>query len=376
MQPRIVVLGAGFGGLELATILSAELGDGMDLTIVDGSDSFVFGFRKLDVVFGHAEPDSVHIPYGDIAKPGVRFLQQTVTAIDPATRRVTTDAGVLDADFLVVALGAGYDVAATPGLTAGVNEFYSIAGARHLRDVVAGFTSGRAVVGVCGAPYKGPPAPSEAALLLHDTLVARGCRDDCEISIVFPFPIPIPPSPETSRALLATFAERGITAVAERRVASIDSARGVAVLSDGVQMPFDLFLGIPKHRVPAVVESVGLAPDGFISVERDTMETQHSRVYAIGDVCSVGVPKAGVFSEGQARVAAASILAGIREGGDGRPYDGRGSCYIEFGGGLVGRVDVDFYSGPTPTGTFQAPSAEIAALKREFGSSRRARWFR
>ena len=56
-------------------------------------------------------------------------------------------------------------------------------------------------------------------------------------------------------------------------------------------------------------------------------------------------------------------------------YDGRGACYVEFGAGRVGRVDVDFLSGPKPTGTFKQPSADLVAEKKHFGASRRARWF-
>ena len=82
-----------------------------------------------------------------------------------------------------------------------------------------------------------------------------------------------------------------------------------------------------------------------------------------------------MFSEGAARVVAASVIAGLQGGEQPKAYDGLGSCYIEFGGGRVGRVDVDFLSGPKPTGTFQEPSAALVAEKQHFGSSRRARWF-
>ena len=115
-KTRVVVLGAGFGGLELTTILSEALGDAIDVTLVDKSDAFVFGFSKLDVMFGHATPAAIHHPYRDILKPGVRFVQAIVRSIDPAARRVVTDAGTFESDILIVALGADYDVAATPGL--------------------------------------------------------------------------------------------------------------------------------------------------------------------------------------------------------------------------------------------------------------------
>src|SRR5215471_17214288 len=161
---RVVILGAGFGGLELATILSeAEHGDALNVTVIDRSDAFVFGYAKLDVMFGRTALEAVRLPYDEISKPRVRFLRETVTRIDPEARRVTTDAGVHEADVLVVALGADYDYEATPGLLEFGNEFYSVAGAQRLAELLPGFTSGRVIIGVCGTPYKCPPAPSEAA---------------------------------------------------------------------------------------------------------------------------------------------------------------------------------------------------------------------
>jgi sulfide:quinone oxidoreductase len=375
MQERILVLGAGFGGLELATILSDAFGDEAGVTLIEASDAFVFGYSKLDVMFGRAAPEEVRLAYSDFAKPGVRLLRERITAIDPEALRVTTSAGMHEADVLVVALGADYDFDATPGLADGDNEFYSVAGAERLRDVLPTFTRGRAIVGVCGAPFKCPPAPSEAALLLHDYLTHRGVRGDCEISLVMPFGTPVPPSPDTSEALLAAFAERDIEFVPGHRVASLDAARGVVVLDDGAELPYDLFLGVPKHRAPDVVLESGMAEDGYIPVDSRTLVSRFPNVYAVGDVATVGVPKAGVFSEGAASVVAASIVARRQGGEQPEGFDGKGSCYVEFGAGRVGRVDVDFLSGPKPTGTFQEPSQELVAEKKHFGASRRVRWF-
>ena len=375
MKSDVLILGAGFGGLELATMLSETLGEDIDVTVIDKSDSFVFGYSKLDVLFGRTTLDAVAMPYSELAKPGVRVLQETITAIDPEARRVSTDAGEHEADVLVVALGADYDFDATPGLAEAGNEFYSVAGAVRLAELLPTFTSGRAIIGVCGAPFKCPPAPSEAALLLHDYLSDRGIRGECEISFVIPFGTPVPPSPETSEALVAAFAERNIRFIPQRRVSSLDGARSVAVLDDGSELPFDLFLGVPKHRAPGVVIASGMTEEGYVPVRSETLETRFPSVYAVGDVATVGVPKAGVFAEGAARIVARSLIARLRRGDEPGPYEGRGSCYIEFGGGDVGRVDVDFLGGPKPTGTFQAPSAALVAEKKHFGSSRRARWF-
>jgi sulfide:quinone oxidoreductase len=375
MSTRIVVLGAGFGGLELSTMLSEALGDTVEVSLIDKNDSFVFGFSKLDVMFGRITPDAVRFPYSEVAKPGVRVLRETITAIDPEARRVRTDVGVHEADILVIALGADYDMDATPGLAEGGNEFYSVAGAERLAAIIPTFSRGHVVIGVCGAPFKCPPAPSECALLLHDELTARGVRDACQISFVMPLGKPVPPSPETSAALEAEFASRDIAFIASRRISELDPARKVAKLDDGSEIAFDLFLGVPKHRAPDVVIASGMTEDGYIPVDSATLETRFPGVYAVGDVATAGVPKAGVFAEGAARVLAQRLIAELRGEESSARHLGQGTCYIEFGEGRIGSVDIDFLSGPEKTGTFNAPSAEQMALKENFGSSRRERWF-
>ena len=146
-------------------------------------------------------------------------------------------------------------------------------------------------------------------------------------------------------------------------------------MDDGTAMPYDLFLGIPKHCVPAVVGASGLTEKGWIQVDVKNLKTKFPGVYAVGDVTSVGTPKAGVFSEAAARVAAASILADLNGGGEHAPYTGAGTCYVEFGSHRVGKVDIDFLSGPKPTGVFTEPSTELVKEKKYFGSSRTALWF-
>jgi sulfide:quinone oxidoreductase len=374
MKERILVLGAGFGGLELSTLLSDSLGESAQVTLIDKSDHFMFGFSKLDVMFGHAEARATRMPYTNFTKPGVRLVQQTIVKIDPAAKRVTTDTETHAADHLVVALGADYDWEATPGL-AEVHDFYTVAGAERLRDELPNFTRGHALIGVCGAPFKCPPAPSECALMLHDYLESRGVRGECEISFVLPLSTPVPPSPETSKALVAAFAERNIKFHPAKRVVKVDAARKIVSLDDNSEMAFDLFLGVPKHRVPSVVLDSGLAENGWVTVNPRTLETKFPDVYAVGDGANTGTPKAGVFAEGAAKAVASALISKVRSDEPVKENDGVGTCYIEFGGGQIGKVEVDFFSGPKPIGTYHAPSIGLRIDKENFCSSRRARWF-
>jgi len=372
---RVLVLGAGFGGLELSARLSDLLADDVEVTLIDRAEGFIFGFSKLDVMFGRTPPDEVLHPYRDLEKPGLRFVQATIHSIDPEAKRVETDAGTFDADVLVVALGADLDPSATPGLVEAGHEFYTVPGAFALRDVLADFDGGRVIVGVTSTPFKCPPAPSETALLMHDHLTRRGVRDRSDISLVMPFGVPIPPSPAASEALLAAFAQRGINWRPNSLVSRLDPDRKVAVFRDGAEMPYDLFLGVPTHKVPPVVEDAGMTVDGWVPVNPLTLETAFADVYAVGDVTSVGTPKAGVFAEGQASVVASQIASRLRGGDETETYDGRGVCYLEFGDDLVARVDVTFLSGTAPVGDLEGPSEAIADAKREFGSSRILSWF-
>jgi sulfide:quinone oxidoreductase len=370
---RILVLGAGFAGLELSTRLSESFGEAADVTLIDKSDGFVFGFSKLDVMFGRATPEAVVNPYASFDKPGVRFVRTVIRSIDPSARRVVTDDATFDADVLVVALGADLDPAATAGLIENGHEFYTEAGAFAAAEAIDAFTGGHVVVGVTSTPFKCPPAPSETALLMHEHLMTRGIRDVSEIALVMPLPAPIPPSPDASRALLEAFAERGISWHPQSSVRRVDNA--AVQLADGTQMPCDLFLGVPQHRVPAVVAESGLTVDGWIPVDPLTLETSFPDVYAVGDVTSVGTPKAGVFSEGQAAIVADRIIARGRADAATATDDGRGGCYIEFGEGRGAEVDVTFRAGSPPVGTFGEPSVASMADKRDFGASRVARWF-
>src|SRR4051795_7783743 len=134
VKKHVLILGAGFGGLELATRLSETISDAVRVTLLDRNDSWYFGYSKLDVMLGRQSADDVRLFYSDVVKDGVEFRQETVTGIDPEARRVSTDAGSHDADFLVVAMGADYDMAATPGFQEGGHQYYTLGGAERLRD--------------------------------------------------------------------------------------------------------------------------------------------------------------------------------------------------------------------------------------------------
>jgi sulfide:quinone oxidoreductase len=377
VKRHVLILGAGFAGLELATRLSETIPDAVHVTLLDRNDSFHFGYSKLEVMLGRESAGAVRMPYSDVAKDGVEFRQERVVEIDPVARRVTTDAGVHDADFLVVAMGADYDMAATPGFEEGGHDYYTLAGAERLRDALAEFDGGRVLVSVLGAPFKCPPAPFEGSFLLHEHFTQRGIRDAVQMATTFPMQRPVPVTGEVSQMFRDGLAARGIQELPQHLVTSIDPDARVAHLAGGETMPYDLFIGIPVHRAPDPLAASGLAENGWVPVDQSNLRTRFPGVYAVGDV-STGprtVPKAGIFAESAALVVADDIAAEISGAQPPAPYEGWGICYAEFGDGLVSKVEVNFLGGPSPVAARNEPSLTYAAEKAEFGATRRARWF-
>jgi hypothetical protein len=208
---------------------------------------------------------------------------------------------------------------------------------------------------------------SPPAAVAHQPKSRLSCPSACPSH-----PHPKPRRPSSPPSPNAAYASSRTTSSAR----SIPRARS-PFLTDGTELPYELFLGIPIHRVPQVVVESGLAADPYnwVPVNKQTLETKFPRVYAVGDVNGIGTPKAGVFAEGAARVVAAAIIAQLRGQPAPDPYRGIGICYLEFGNNEVGRVEVEFLVGPKPTGTYEAPSEALRAEKDSFGSSRVQRWF-
>jgi sulfide:quinone oxidoreductase len=378
VKKHVLVLGAGFGGLELATRLSETIPNLVRVTLLDRNDAFFFfGFSKLEVMLGRQSAEEVKLYYRDIAKEGVEFRREKVTSVDAAARRVTTDAGSYDADFVVVALGADYDMAATPGFEAGGYEYYSLAGAERLCDALAEFDGGRVLVSVLGQPFKCPPAPFEGSFLLHEYFTQRGIRDSVQMSTTFPMQRPVPVTGAVAQMFRDGLAERGVEELPQHLVTGIDPTTRTAQLASGETLPYDLFVGIPVHRAPEVLTASGLTVNGWVPVDQQNLSTEFPGVYALGDVCSGPrtVPKAGIFAEAAALVVAEDIAAAISGAEPPAPYEASGVCYAEFGGGLVSKVEINFLRGDRPEAQRYDPSREYALEKDEFGATRRARWF-
>jgi len=377
---RTLILGGGFGGLAAAHELRRRLGDAHEVTLVDRRTHFMMGLRKPWAIAGVGSLEEGRRDRSALERAGIRWLRRTVTAIDPAARRVRTDAGELEADFLVVALGAEPRPDLVPGLAEFGHDLYDVEKVPALAEAVARFAGGTIQVLVAGVPYKCPPAPFETAMLLDEHLRARGLRERTTLRVDTVQPILLPNGGKPGSAWIGEqLTARGIEWRAGRKIVRIEATR--VVFEDG-EADFDLLVGVPPHRPPAVIQGSGLEGEGpWIAVDPATLRTKIERVYAIGDVTQIKLanglplPKAGLFAEIEGLQVAAAIAADVRGEPAPPPFDGKGYCFIETGRDTAGLVRGEFFAVPEPRVTVGDVSAAHSAEKRRFESERLARWF-
>jgi sulfide:quinone oxidoreductase len=371
----ILILGGGFGGLAAAHELRARLPNDHDVTVVAADDHFYNGFAKTWDLVGTRPLERGTASLSALERHGIRFVQTRITAIDPAERRVETEAGPFGADFLLVALGAGAGPRELLQLRGPAHDLYDAEELPAMRADLARLDAGTLVVPVLGAPYKCPPAPYEAAFLLDEHLRRRGVRDAVELVVTTPQPMTLPGAgPEVSQFVADALEDYGIELRTEQAVQAIDAESRTVSFADGGRLEYALLLAVPQAVPPQVVAESPLAGEGgWVHPDRETRRTGFDRVYAAGDCTAPPPPKAGIFAEAMGRVAARNIAAEI-DGGDGDRFDGTGYCFLEFPGQRAATLEGDFFAEPQPDVRMAEPDTETFARKQAFEAERLRDW--
>lgn len=378
---RIVVLGGGFGGITTALELRRRLGSDHTVTLIDRSPVFLMGLRKIWIASGRGGRSDGERPLEALRTRGVDVRCATITRIDADGRTVRTTGGDVAFDYLLVALGAEPRPDLVPGFSDAVFNLYAAADAERLGAALAAFPGGRIVIGVLGVPYKCPPAPYEAAMVFDDLFRRRGIRPQVDVQTYTPQPMSLPVVGAAGCAQVeGLLALKSIGFTPNRKTVRLEGR--AAVFEDGSRLDADIFIGVPPHRPPSVVVESGLPRRGeWLEVDPQTMRTPLDRVFAVGDVVEIplankmALPKAGVFAEAQARVAAACIAAEVGGAPVDTAFSGEGYCFIEVGGGQAAYVTGNFLAAPAPALRVTPPSEAALMEKIEFERSRLSRWF-
>jgi sulfide:quinone oxidoreductase len=378
MGKRILILGAGFGGLAAATELRKSLGQDHRVIVVDRKKSFMMGLVKLWILEGSRRLEESQTPLDGLNAKGIEYLNDEVTKIDTAQNRVQArDHGWLEYDYLIVALGAELAPDRIAGFTEKGYNLYDAQQVPKLHDRLLGLKRGKVAIAIMGMPYKCPPAPYEASLIIDSMLARQGTRSSIEIDIYTPAPIALPVAgPKVSTNVVEMLSQRGIRLHPSHKLKSVSDK---LEFENGSKVDYDVLIGIPPHKAPEIVKSAGLTEGDWVAVDRNTMKTRFKNVFAIGDVIEIKVramalPKAGIFAEEQAKIAARHIIDEI----SGRPaiaaFAGQGYCFMEVGNRRAGYLEADFFNPAGPVVRLQAPSEQNFQKKQDFERIRIKEW--
>ena len=370
-----LILGGGFGGIAAANTLRGLLPNEHGIVVIDQSPSFHVGAGKTWMMLGERTYEQVSRARAELLEPGVRFVQANVLGLDLANRTVATDQETLEWNHLVIALGADLNPASVPGLAEAAHTFYTVEGAQRLKAVLDGFTSGDVVILIPKVPFKCPPAPYEAAMLLHHLFASRGRTEKAHIAVYTAEGAPMATAgPDMGQYIRSELAQRGIGFHPQKKTMRVEGTARRVVFDDGSEARYDLLIAVPPHEAPKVVRDAQLVnQSGWIPVDPLTMKVKVTpaaeEVYAIGDITVVplpgrykpdmplSLPKAGVFAEAHGRVVAHQIAAKVLGAAPTETFDGKGYCYLELGAGRAVKADGSFFELPHPVMQKQVPDA-------------------
>lgn len=361
---QIVILGGGVGGLVAARQLRKRLSDQDRIIVVDREPSTVFAPSLPWIVSGARRATDVQRPLLRLLRGAAELVHGAVESVDPAARRVVAGKRTLDADALIIALGAELAPGSVPGLADAGHNLYDVHGAGSMREAISGLEHGRVVILTATAAYKCPAAPYETVMLIEALLRNNGRRSGVAVDMIAAEPMPMPVAGEAvGSAIRGILASKGVGYTAGRQIASADAETRTLRFADGSVERYDLLGFVPPHRAPSAVIAAGLTgPSGWIPVDRGTLRTDHEAVFAIGDVTSIQLtvgrplPKAGVFAHRQAEVVARNMAYAWTGRGAPAAFDGHGACFVEVGDGRAAYGGGDFYAEPAPRITLRQPS--------------------
>jgi sulfide:quinone oxidoreductase len=375
---RVLILGGGFGGISTARRLKQRLGDEVDVVLVDRRETFMVGFRKSWALVGESTLEAGQKPIDSLEEIGVKVLHDPVRVIEPEAKAAYIADMRIDADALVVALGAELAPELVPGFQEHAYNVYDPNDIPRAAKALNEFAGGRLVIGIFGVPYKCPPAPLEMAMLIQEKLKRSGVQAMIEVFTPQPVTLPIL-SQDSCDAVDSRLLEKGIHTYGHHKALRIEPGE---VVFEKRRMGFDLLLGVPPHRAPAVVRESGLTGEsGWVEINPRTCETSFEGVYAIGDCAQVvlankkTLPKAGLFAEMMGETVA-ERLANLFEGKEpSAQFSGEGGCYFEVGNGEAMMIKGNFLAEPAPAVELTQPSKAYYDEKIKFETDRWAKWF-
>ena len=377
--PHVVILGGGFGGLSAATELRNSLSSAqVKITVIDRKDWFMVGFVKLWIINGTRTFENSTGSLNELPKKEIDFIKDEILSIDLQNKNIEIKSQTISFDFLIISMGAELAPQKIPGLQENGFNLYDHKQLSEIHDRLESMKSGKIAISIMGMPYKCPPAPFEASLLIDSMLRKRGIRDSVQIDFYSPAPITLPAAgPEISKQILELVNSEKIIFHDSSKIKSVESKK---LIFENSEADFDLLLAVPPHTAPKIIYDSGLAKEpGFIPIDRDC-KTPFENVFAVGDVTSLtvgenkAVPKAGIFAEGEGITVAKNIISRIQSQEESALFDGKGGCFIESGRDTASIIEIDMFSNPQPSTNLTESTSDNLSKKIEFEKERLSKW--
>jgi len=377
--PHVVILGGGFGGLSAANELRNSLPSSqVKITVIDKKDWFMVGFAKLWIINGTRTFENSIGSLNQLSKKEINFIKDEILTINLENKNIKTKSQTITFDFLIISMGAVLAPQKIPGLEKNGCNLYDHNQLTQIREKLQNIESGKIAISIMGMPYKCPPAPFEASLLIDSMLRKRGVRDSVQIDFYSPAPITLPAAGlEVSKQILEMVNSEKIVFHNSSKIKSVESKK---LIFENSEANFDLLLAVPPHIAPKVIYDSGLAKEpGFIPIDRDC-KTPFENIFAVGDVTSLtvtenmAVPKAGIFAEGEGITVAKNIISHIQSKEEFKLFDGKGGCFIESGRDTASVIEVDMFSNPKPLTNLTEATSDNLSKKVEFEKERMSKW--
>ena len=377
--PHVVILGGGFGGLSSANELRNTLSSSqVKITVIDKKDWFMVGFAKLWIINGTRTFENSIGSLNELSKKEINFIKEEILEINSQNKIIKTDSQNIKFDFLIISTGVVLAPQKIPGLVENGFNLYDHNQLLEIRDKLESIESGKIAISIMGMPYKCPPAPFEASLLIDSMLKKRGVRDSVQIDFYSPAPITLPAAgPEVSKKILELVNSDKITFHDSCKIKSVESKK---LIFENSEADFDILLAIPPHIAPKIIYDSDLAKEpGFIPINRDC-KTSFENIFAIGDVTvlpvgeKLAVPKAGIFAEGEGIIVAKNIISKIQSKKEIELFDGKGGCFIESGKDTAAVLEVDMFSHSKPSTNLSELTSDNLTKKQEFEKERLSKW--
>jgi sulfide:quinone oxidoreductase len=350
MSKHLLILGAGTAGTMMANHLRRRLpASEWRMTVVDRSEKHLYQPGFLFLPFGIYEESQIVRETRDYLSRGVEFLHAEVDRIMPEVHAVTLkDGPELKYDLLIIATGCRTAPEETDGMLGpkwrvNVHDFYTLDGARALRDRLANLQGGRVVVHINEMPVKCPVAPLEFTFLADTFFRKRGIRDKVTLTYVTPLSGAFT-RPKASKKLGHLLADKGIALVTDFVAERVDQENDKLVCFDGREVPYDLLVTTPTNMGDEAVRRSALGDDlDFIPTHRHTLQSlQFPDVFVIGDATNLPASKAGSVAHFESETLAENVLHHIRGEPLQEEFDGHSNCFIESGNGKALLIDFNY----------------------------------